>query len=104
MAKSYRVAAEAADGILLPVGEAWRVAWKKDPRPALYGPDGFHPSVAGSYLAAAVMFQRLTGRDPRGLPARLELRSRRQRDLTLDPELAARLQEAAVEANASASD
>ncbi len=93
---SYKAAAEAAGGILLPVGEAWRVAWKRDPQLALYGPDGFHPSVAGSYLAAAVMFRCLTSRDPRGLPAQLELRSKRRAPFSLRPELATRLQEAAA--------
>ncbi len=88
---SYRAAAEAVDGILLPVGEAWRLAWEKDSQLALYGPDGFHPSVAGSYLAALVIFQRLTGRDPRRQPVL---------DLNLAPEIAGLLQEAAAEANA----
>ena len=38
---------------------------------ALYGPDGFHPSQAGSYLAAVVIYAVLTRRSPVGLPARV---------------------------------
>jgi len=101
---SYRAAAELVEGTLLPVGEAWREAWKVDPHLLLYGPDGFHPSLAGSYLAALVIFQRLTGRDPRGLPERLELGSRRSPDLILPPEVVELLQEAAAKANARAVD
>ncbi len=103
VARSYALAAEAADGLLLPAGDAWRAAWRRDPDLALYGGDGFHPSMAGSYLAAAVIFQGLTGRDPRELPARLELPPK-GRPLILEPELAHRLQEAAAEATAERSD
>ena len=31
----------------------------------LYGPDGSHPSVAGSYLAALTMYASMLGEDPR---------------------------------------
>lgn len=65
---SYRTAAELVDGLLFPAGEAWLEAWKLDEELALYGPDGFHPSRAGSYLAALVIFQQLAGVDPRDLP------------------------------------
>jgi len=34
----------------------------------LYGPDGFHPALEGSYVAAAVLLGRLRGVDPRQLP------------------------------------
>ncbi len=65
---SHRLAAEGAGGMLLPVGEAWRAAWRVDPSISLYGPDGFHPSPIGTYLAALVMVQQLTGLSPAGLP------------------------------------
>ena len=54
-------------GPLLPVGDAWRDAWRDDPSLALYGPDDFHPSPLGSYLAALVIHNRLTSR-PIGTP------------------------------------
>jgi hypothetical protein len=57
---SYKSAAESVGGLFFPSGEAWREAWKVDPNLILYGFDGFHPSRMGTYLAALVMFNRLT--------------------------------------------
>jgi len=73
--ESYRLAAQDVRGALLPVGQAWLDAWRRDGALALYGPDDFHPSVEGSYLASLVIFSRLSGRSPVGLPARFALRS-----------------------------
>lgn len=61
VSRSYTAAAAAVKGLLLPVGDAWRAAWKADSKLALYGPDGFHPSPAGSYLAALVAYQQIFG-------------------------------------------
>ena len=36
--------------------------------------DNFHPSRAGTYLAAITIYAALTGRSPVGLPSRLQLR------------------------------
>lgn len=94
---SYRNAAEEVDGLLFPVGEAWRAAWRMDPDAPLYGADGFHPSVEGSYLAALVMYQQIYERSPIGLPYDLELPIGPVR---IDSTLARVLQEAASEANA----
>jgi len=66
---SYAAAAAAAGGLLIPAGDAWREAWRRDSRLALYGPDGFHPTAAGSHLAAVVLYQAFFGRSPVGLPA-----------------------------------
>ena len=55
---SYRRAAAAAGAELLPGGGAWREAWNCGPV-ALYGPDGFHPSLLGTYAAALVVYGRL---------------------------------------------
>ena len=85
---SYREAARGVDGILLPAGEAWRMAWKRDPALALYSDDGLHPTPAGSYLAALVIYARLSGHSPVGLPAKPEIPA----------EQAKILQEAAAEA------
>jgi hypothetical protein len=90
---SYRTAAELTGGLLFPVGEAWRAAWRMDASAPLYSPDAFHPSESGTYVAALVMVQQLTGQDPRGLP--LDAGGTR-----LDPDLVAVLQDAAAEANA----
>lgn len=56
---SYSTAASSVDGELFPAGEAWRAMWRRDPDAALYGSDGFHPSVLGSYLAALTIADRL---------------------------------------------
>ncbi len=61
---SYRMAADLVGGILFPVGEAWTALSRADPEIGLYGPDRFHPSPTASYLAAVIMMQQLTGRDP----------------------------------------
>jgi hypothetical protein len=58
---SYRSAAERVDGTVLPVGEVWLAVGEADPSLALYGPDGFHPAPAASYMAALVMVGRLAG-------------------------------------------
>ncbi|MFL5925452.1 MAG: hypothetical protein ACJ77E_00760 [Gaiellaceae bacterium] len=72
---SYRRAAAAAHATFLPAGEAWQAAWRRDPRLALYGPDGFHPSQLGTTLAALVITARLTGtpagRVPLPYPAKI---------------------------------
>ena len=65
---SYAAAAEDVGGLLLPVGAAWREAWRRDSRLRLYGPDGFHPTVEGSYLAAVVIYAVLFHRPAVGLP------------------------------------
>jgi len=92
---SYRMAAERVDGLLVPVGDAWRIAWAADSSLPLYGSDGFHPSPMGSYLGALVMFSGLTGRSPVGLPSTL---GTRLGTVTIDPAVGALLQAAAAEA------
>ena len=66
---SYAAAAQAVGGLLLPAGDAWRTLWQFDTRIALYGPDGFHPTASGSYLAALVITRRLSGRSIANVPA-----------------------------------
>jgi hypothetical protein len=64
---SYAAAAQAVDGMLLPAGEAVREARRQDPTLQLCAADGFHPSALGSYLAALVIYARLTEHSPAGL-------------------------------------
>jgi hypothetical protein len=94
VAESYRLASEDTGGVLLPAGEAWLAAWHRRPSLALYGPDGFHPSAAGSYLAALTIYACLTGGSPVGLPRRLELSNKTSLAIGADDLLA--LQEAAA--------
>ena len=51
--ESYRLAAKETAGIFIPAGAAWRAALHESV--PVYGPDGFHPSRQGSYLAALVI-------------------------------------------------
>ena len=66
--QNYKAAADTVGGLFLPAGEAWLKAWAGDPSLALYGGDDFHPSPLGTFLAALVMYERITGSDARELP------------------------------------
>ncbi|MHB1310761.1 MAG: SGNH/GDSL hydrolase family protein [Gemmatimonadaceae bacterium] len=66
---SYLTAAQRVNGDFYPAGTAWVEAWARDASLVLYEADGLHPTATGSFLAALVMFERLTGRDARTLPA-----------------------------------
>jgi hypothetical protein len=57
----YAKAATDASAKLAPVGEAFRTIVKTAPQIELYDPDGSHPSAAGTYLAACVFYDALTG-------------------------------------------
>jgi hypothetical protein len=92
---SYRLAAFDVGGVLLPAGDAWRAAWRRDASLPLYGPDGFHPSLSGSYLAALSIVAGLTDSSPLGLPARVRLRN--GRTIEVPQAIAQVLQEAAEE-------
>ena len=67
---SYAAAADAVSGLLLPAGEALRAARKGDPDLPLFAADGFHPSLAGSYGAALVIYARAARVSPVGLTAK----------------------------------
>jgi hypothetical protein len=97
---AYSQAAEAVDGMLLPVGEAWRIAWSMDPDLAFYGSDGFHPTPLGSALGALVIYQQLFNESPVGLPARLVPTTQGLATLNIPEHLNTLLQEAAAQANA----
>jgi hypothetical protein len=66
--ESYRTAALRAGGDFYPAGTAWQEAWARDSTLVLYSSDGLHPTATGSFLAALVMYERLTGKDARALP------------------------------------
>jgi hypothetical protein len=61
---SHRMAAEAIDAQLLPVGEAWFRVLTKDRRVALYS-DGIHPSSVGSDLCVLTIYFSLFPAGPR---------------------------------------
>ena len=94
--ESYTLAATDVNGMLFPVGEAWRAAWRRDPNLELDGPDGLHPSVRGSYVAGLVIASMVLDRSPVGMPAKLSVRTGAV--ITIPAAEAALLQEAAAEA------
>ena len=64
VSQSYAAAAKDVKGLLLPAGDAWRAAWAADTALPLYGPDGFHPSPVGTYLAALVIYEQIFASPP----------------------------------------
>lgn len=60
---AYKNAAVSVQGLFLPAGEAVRISQARTPSIALYSGDGFHPSSAGTILAALVIYERLSGRN-----------------------------------------
>jgi hypothetical protein len=98
--ESYRLAAADAKGSLVAAGEGWRAAWRRDPELPLYGPDQFHPSPMGSYLAALMLFEHLTGHPVVGLPPP-DVTDRALKDVKVTAAQLKILQEAAAEANAA---
>ena len=94
--ESYTLAATDVGGMLFPVGEAWRAAWRRDANMALYSADGLHPTVAGSYVGGLVITAMLLDKSPVGMPARLTLRN--GATVTIPAAQATILQQAAAEA------
>ena len=72
---SYRGAAEKIDGVFIPAGEALRALSVRAPGTSPYGPDAFHPSDAGTVLAAYVVVGTLFDDPVAGLDARLSARN-----------------------------
>jgi hypothetical protein len=97
--ESYRLAAEAVEGIMLPAASAWLHAWEADPDLELYS-DGLHPSREGTFLAALVIVARLYGVDPATLPSGVSIRPDGvgRVDVRIAPATAAVLRQAAAEA------
>ncbi|MEQ1924239.1 MAG: hypothetical protein ABL952_17195, partial [Pyrinomonadaceae bacterium] len=72
--ESYELAAKGVDGVFIPAGNAWRVAWKQQPDLRLYS-DGLHATALGSYLAAGVIYKVLYNETSVELPAKLRTAS-----------------------------
>jgi hypothetical protein len=95
--EAYSLAASDIRGMFIPAGEAFRAAWRRDPKAPLLSFDSFHPSDAGSYTAALSIYGMLYKRAPQGLPARLTLSNGHA--VEVPQALATLLQESAAEAN-----
>jgi hypothetical protein len=66
LAEAYTIAGNANDALVIPAGLAFARAIAKRPDLELYQPDKRHPSLAGTYLAAATVFAALTKKSPVG--------------------------------------
>ena len=91
---AYRKAAAELAAGLAPVGQAWADVQSNMPDLTLHQADGSHPTPAGSYLAACVLTEVLTGESCLSLPARLDGVADEDRKLCYDlpPDLADSLQ------------
>jgi hypothetical protein len=68
---AYLRAAKKTGGTVAPVGMAWQEVRQQSPAIDLYYKDGSHPSPAGSYLAALVMYATIFHHNPRDLPSHI---------------------------------
>jgi hypothetical protein len=69
---SYRAAAQATESSLIPAGDAWQIATGRDRALRMTGPDGFHPSPLGTWLAALTTHCALNGVLPPAPPLDVE--------------------------------
>jgi hypothetical protein len=95
--KSYQQAAQAVNGVFIPAGAGWLQAWAVDNTFPLYSSDGYHPAPLGTYVAALVIYERVTGKDCRTLPAKAVASGK---DIGAPEAMVRQLQEAAHAANA----
>ncbi|MBQ3218570.1 MAG: hypothetical protein IJB33_06830 [Akkermansia sp.] len=75
--RTYCEAAVRNNTEVAPVGEAWQLWYSRKLGKQLHTDDLSHPTEAGSYLAACVIYSALTGTAPTKLPTRFK--SRRMR-------------------------
>jgi hypothetical protein len=69
LTSAYAAVAREQDAMLAPAGIAWERVRRERPDVKLYADDGAHPSPAGTYLSACVIFTTLTARSCTGAPA-----------------------------------
>lgn len=65
LAEGYRKVSEEIGAAVVPVGEAFAEAERRDLR--LYRDDHFHPDTSGTYLAACLFYRAFTGKNAAGL-------------------------------------
>lgn len=67
LTRAYKLAADAVNQPIAPVGEAWRLIIDQN-RMILHSSDNSHPSLNGSYLAACVFYSVIFKEPSSGLP------------------------------------
>jgi hypothetical protein len=60
--------AQRATACVAPIGQAWDLAFARNPSLVLHAPDGNHSAPAGAFLAALVLFTTLTNESPLRIP------------------------------------
>ena len=68
LAEQYAIAGRDNDALVVPAGLAFARAIRKRPDLELYQSDKRHPSLAGTYLAAATVYAAVYGKSPVGNP------------------------------------
>ncbi len=71
LTNAYQAIAKELKAMIAPVGIAWEQALKENPQLALHQHDKSHPTEAGSYLAACVIYATIFGQSPEGLTRRI---------------------------------
>jgi len=91
LSESYAKAAKGL-GRVARVGDAWSAARAEKDAPELFDADGSHPSPAGSYLAACVLYETLSGKScleleqrPDSIAAEIAPRLRKSAHAVADP-------------------
>jgi hypothetical protein len=64
--EGYAALGDEIGATVVPVGRIWQETLRVHPTLRLWALDGYHPSVAGSYLIACAFFAQLYGRSPVG--------------------------------------
>jgi hypothetical protein len=65
--EAYQALGAALSVAVAPAGQAWQAVLRQDPTIALWQDDGSHPSLAGTYLAACVLYARILNASPVGI-------------------------------------
>jgi lysophospholipase L1-like esterase len=65
--QAYRSLGAALGVAVAPAGDTWQTVLRTNPTIALWQADGSHPSPAGTYLAACVLYDRIFDASPVGV-------------------------------------
>jgi hypothetical protein len=65
--ETYNEAGKSSNSTVIPVGIAFELAYAEKPQIKLHHPDGTHPGLLGTYLAAATVVASVTDQSPVGI-------------------------------------
>ncbi|MBP6795649.1 MAG: hypothetical protein KA143_11370 [Saprospiraceae bacterium] len=84
ISSEYEKLAMETGATVIPVGRVWEKVRRLRPDIQLFDKDGSHPSPAGTYLTACVVYTVLSGKSPIDLPARVVTHDRNNEKLYLN--------------------